>query len=122
MMMGKGATKKGFTPGAGDYANFLRDYYKDIVSGKQLDPEEMTENLLDPRKGSALDVQLSSLTPEQQAYTLSQYFATVTGSMPPAVAAAYTSYFNAATDAYLNKSLGRKNPMDAGRFIEKKFF
>ena len=124
MMMGKGATKKGFTPGPGDYANFLEDYYQDFVSGKQPDPGEMTENLLDPRKGSALDMQMSSLTPEQQAYTLGNYFQTVTGAMPPAVAAAYQGYFGAATDAYLSKQLGRnpKNAQDAGKYLDRRWF
>jgi len=122
MMLGKGATKKGWTPDASDTANNINRVYDDFMAGRQADPGAMMDNMLDPRKGSALDMQLEGATPEQAAYTLGNYFATITGAMPPAVAAANQAAFQNATTGYLNKALGA-NPRhvpDITKYLSRK--
>lgn len=125
MMLGPGATKKGMDNlAAGDYANFLDKFYRQVTTGGRWpDTGELMENMLDPRKGSALAMQMQAMTPEQQIYTLGNYMTDIAGTTNPMLAPALSGYFGTQLAGYGNAMLDRRPQavVPATRYLRRAF-
>lgn len=116
-MLTAGNKRSSMKAGPAGYANWLgQDYYPDLAGGQLPDFQKLMSGLEDPRKKSALGMQLAASTPAEQVNLYQQYlYDAAMASLGPDVASALIGMGDVTGMTMGNKALSM-GPNQASNF------